>query len=76
MSDNKKVLTLTIDAEACKGCGYCVEYCPRQALYSTCEINAMGYSYVHADSDKCVACGICFNVCPDYVFEIVPEAGS
>jgi 2-oxoglutarate ferredoxin oxidoreductase subunit delta len=67
---------LVINGEMCKGCGYCIEYCPKKALYASDEINALGYAYVHSEAGKCVACGVCFNVCPDYVFEILQEADS
>ncbi|MDR1965443.1 MAG: 4Fe-4S binding protein [Synergistaceae bacterium] len=63
---------LVICADRCKGCGYCVEGCPRGALYVR-GINGKGYQFVNVDREKCVACGICYVLCPDCAFEIVPK---
>ena len=65
-----------IKAEKCKQCGYCVEFCPRQALAFGARPNAGGYNPVTLDSEKCVACGTCYLVCPDFVFSINPEGTS
>jgi 2-oxoglutarate ferredoxin oxidoreductase subunit delta len=53
--------------DQCKGCGYCIEYCPRQVLEESKEINARG---VHppkvVDNSKCIMCSFCTAVCPDF----------
>jgi 2-oxoglutarate ferredoxin oxidoreductase subunit delta len=53
--------------DQCKGCGYCIEYCPRKVLEESDEINARG---VHppriVDESKCINCGFCTAVCPDF----------
>lgn len=66
----KKEEKLYIDSRRCKGCGYCIDACPQNALYVSEYINSNGYSIVQVEEDKCVACGMCYKVCPDYVFEI------
>ena len=57
----------------CKGCGYCVESCPRGAVSMGSEPNKMGYTFISLDESKCVACGICRTVCPDSVFVFTEE---
>jgi 2-oxoglutarate ferredoxin oxidoreductase subunit delta len=53
--------------DQCKGCGYCISFCPKKVLEESDEINARG---VHpprvVDQDKCILCGFCTAVCPDF----------
>ncbi|GKH33351.1 4Fe-4S dicluster domain-containing protein [Hungatella hathewayi] len=67
MEKLEKVYT---DVSRCKGCGYCIEACPRHAVSVSDFINANGYNSIQVDESKCIVCGICYKVCPDYVFEI------
>ena len=55
----------------CKGCGYCVDVCPRGALSFSDIQNKQGYNVVALDEDKCINCGTCRIVCPDSVFVFV-----
>lgn len=56
-----------IDREECKGCGLCVENCPKKILaLSDHEMNAMGYAFAKViDLDKCIGCAMCAMMCPD-----------
>lgn len=58
------------DITRCKGCGYCIQACPRNAICVSGHINENGYNVISVDESKCVVCGICYKVCPDYVFEL------
>ncbi len=47
-----------IDAEACKGCGQCVEECPAGAISGE-------KRQPHVlDVAKCTKCGVCYEICP------------
>lgn len=61
-----------IDAEVCKGCGLCVDVCPKKILkLSDDQINAKGYSPAECiDQDECITCTFCATVCPDSAIEI------
>ncbi len=58
------------DTNRCKGCGYCIKFCPKNAIRFTLTANAKGYNVIEVDHEKCICCGSCYRVCPDYVFEI------
>lgn len=60
--------------DRCKGCGFCILECPKDALAFGKDVNHKGYPTVELDEDKCIACAICYTVCPDYVFERVEVA--
>jgi 2-oxoglutarate ferredoxin oxidoreductase subunit delta len=53
--------------ERCKGCGFCIEYCPRDVLEFSDEFNSKGYHFpVTANADACVSCGLCDLLCPEF----------
>jgi 2-oxoglutarate ferredoxin oxidoreductase subunit delta len=55
----------------CKGCGFCIEFCPQNVLYQSTEINNKGYHIVAMkDSDKCTGCNICSMLCPEFAVSV------
>lgn len=53
--------------ERCKGCGWCVAFCPRQVLEVSDEFNSKGYHPPHVVNEKaCVSCGLCEMLCPEF----------
>ncbi len=58
---------LHIIVERCKGCGFCVEYCPRGVLEMSDDFNAKGYHppKVIQPAD-CVNCDLCEMICPEF----------
>ncbi len=56
-----------IEEERCKGCGFCVEFCPTQTLEMSDTFNSKGYHPPRvADIEKCTGCGLCGMYCPDF----------
>ncbi|MCA9599145.1 MAG: 4Fe-4S binding protein [Myxococcales bacterium] len=52
--------------ELCKGCGRCVEACPKHAIALGSEINqTSGLIPVHIDYETCNHCGLCISACPE-----------
>ena len=52
--------------ELCKGCGRCIEACPRNCITLGEEINqASGLVPVVLDLDVCNGCGLCVTACPE-----------
>ncbi|MGC9530406.1 MAG: 4Fe-4S dicluster domain-containing protein [Candidatus Bipolaricaulaceae bacterium] len=53
--------------DVCKGCGFCVEFCPKEVLARADYYNAKGYHPpVVEDPEACAMCGFCELVCPDF----------
>ncbi len=58
---------LYIREDYCKGCGYCIEFCPQEVLEESEGFNEKGYHPPEPkDIDKCVNCGFCGIICPDF----------
>jgi len=68
---------LVIIEDRCKGCGFCVEYCPNDVLEVSNKYNLMGYHTPEVvNKDNCVYCGFCQMICPDFAIfcaEVEPE---
>ena len=51
-------------AERCKGCGFCIEFCPQHILSRSKQTNSKAYHLVNMDdADKCTGCGLCTEAC-------------
>ncbi len=64
-----------IFASRCKGCGFCVEYCPRDVLVLSEDFNKKGYHPpVAINEEGCVNCHFCEIICPEFaIFSIAIE---
>jgi 2-oxoglutarate ferredoxin oxidoreductase subunit delta len=53
--------------DRCKGCGFCVEYCPKDVLELSDEFNVKGYHPpVVVKEDECLYCQLCETICPEF----------
>ncbi len=58
---------LHIIVNRCKGCRFCVEYCPRDVLEMAEDFNVKGYHYpLVKDEVTCVNCQLCEMLCPEF----------
>ena len=70
---------LDIAADRCKGCGLCVDVCPKQVLaLDPVVVNPLGYHPVRLiDDAACTSCALCARICPDAIFTVYarPKGG-
>ena len=53
--------------DRCKGCGYCIEFCPRSILAFSTRFNRKGYHPPEAlQRDECANCHYCEIICPEF----------
>ncbi len=58
---------VNILAYRCKGCDYCIEFCPNDVLEQSSEFNEKGYyPPVVKEEGKCVNCNFCETICPEF----------
>ena len=67
-----------IDAQRCKGCGFCVAFCPTDVLELSKDYNKKGYHTPFVkDADACTGCELCGLFCPDFaIFAIRIKEGK
>ena len=63
---------LDIAVDRCKGCGLCVEVCPKGILeLHGSTVNELGYHPIRlTHAAACTSCALCARVCPDTVFAV------
>ena len=60
--------------DRCKGCSFCIEFCPRDVLEQDTKLNTRGVHVPRVkDSALCVGCGVCEEVCPDFAIFLVEK---
>lgn len=63
-----------INANWCKGCGFCVQFCPKKVLDMSPEYNAKGYHPPYVKNpDACHDCMFCQMICPEFSIFVTME---
>ncbi|ACB83624.1 4Fe-4S dicluster domain-containing protein [Natranaerobius thermophilus] len=57
----------------CKGCGLCMEKCPKNVISWSDQLGVYGTPAVEIDAEGCIYCGICEQVCPDVAIKVEKE---
>ena len=63
---------VTFNTDKCKGCGLCVDACPKKCLtIAQDKLNSKGYSpAVMVEQEKCIGCAFCATMCPDCIITV------
>jgi 2-oxoglutarate ferredoxin oxidoreductase subunit delta len=60
-----------IDGERCKGCLFCIEFCPKNSISLSEQLNQKGYFIAVFDPNSgCNGCGNCALMCPEVAIEV------
>lgn len=74
---SKKRFRVEVNPKLCKGCYFCIRYCPREVFGKSEKIGEMGYVVAKVlDSGKCTGCRLCLLYCPDFAVSIEGEGGE
>jgi len=65
---------IEIDKERCKGCGLCLNACPRGCIYISQLSNKMGYFPPETSNEDCSGCAMCALVCPEACIKVYRES--
>ena len=69
--NKRKLKEHIINTEWCKGCGICVEFCPKKVL----ELNRNDKAEAVRLED-CICCKMCELRCPDLAIEVICQASA
>ncbi|MDD5424457.1 MAG: 4Fe-4S binding protein [Candidatus Omnitrophica bacterium] len=64
---------ITIDRNACKGCGLCAINCPEKLIIIDESMNVRGVhpaKFTETDPEKCKGCKMCAIMCPEVCIEV------
>lgn len=67
-----------VNAARCKGCGFCIAFCPPKVLEFSGDLNRGGYHPPHlAHPDGCTGCDLCGLYCPDFaIYGVMIKSAS
>jgi 2-oxoglutarate ferredoxin oxidoreductase subunit delta len=71
---------IEIDSELCKGCGLCINVCPKKQIEISDNLNKKGYYPARykeqecKDTErKCTGCAMCALTCPDIAIDVYKQ---
>jgi 2-oxoglutarate ferredoxin oxidoreductase subunit beta len=69
---------IAVDEDRCKGCGRCIDACPKHLIQYSKQLNDRGYDFIefHGEEEDCSGCTLCAVVCPDQSIETWNKKGK
>lgn len=67
---------IKIDLERCKGCGLCIDSCPKKLIGLDESLNKHGVHPAYFKGESCSGCAFCAQVCPECCIEVYREDTS
>jgi 2-oxoglutarate ferredoxin oxidoreductase subunit delta len=74
---SKKRYRVNINEKLCKGCYFCVKFCPMGVFVRSDVIGELGYNLAKVEfPEECNGCRACLLYCPDLAVAIQEESGE
>jgi len=72
-----KSYQVKIDEKLCKGCFFCVRFCPMGVFVRSSTLGELGYNLAEVEHpEKCTGCKACLLYCPDMAVAIEENEGD
>ena len=70
--------TIRVARNRCKGCGFCIAFCPPKVLEFSPEFSEQGYHFPQLKNpDGCTGCDLCGLFCPDFaIYGVMQKQGK
>jgi 2-oxoglutarate ferredoxin oxidoreductase subunit delta len=70
--------TIHVTQARCKGCGFCIAFCPPKVLEFSDEFNPQGYHFPRLKTPEgCTGCDLCGLYCPDFaIYGVMQKYGK
>ena len=71
MNPSDRRFKVEVNPKLCKGCYFCIQYCPRGVFAKSESIGELGYVVAKVQHpEKCTGCRLCLLYCPDFAVSI------
>jgi len=75
--EKRKKYEVYIISDRCKGCDFCIEFCPKDVFEEGEELNKKGYKPpIPKNIDDCIGCRFCELICPEFAINVKERKNS